>query len=85
MFIFLYSYTYIEYTLLLESQFEKLSNVRISDIWYEFIYDYHDCDQFKYLEINRYNWARNEHFYLKEYDLNYIIAFDLSLNYYYTL
>ena len=50
-----------------------------------FIYDYHDCDQFKYLEINRYNWARNEHFYLKGYDLNYIIAFALSLNYYYTL
>ncbi len=82
MFISLYYYTYIEYTLFLESQFEKLSNVRISDIWYEFIYDYHDCDQFKYLEINRYNWARNEHFYLKEHDLNYIIAFALSLNYY---
>lgn len=49
MFISLYYYTYIEYTLFLESQFEKLSNVRISDIWYEFIYDYHDCDQFKLL------------------------------------
>lgn len=82
-FISPYSYTYIEYTLFLESQFEKLSNERISDIWYEFIYDYHDCDQFEHLEINRYNWVRNEHFYLKGYDLNYIIAFALSLNYYY--
>ena len=83
-FISPYAYTYIEYTLLLESQLEKLSNERISDIWYEFIYDYHDCKQFKHLEINRYNWVRNEHFYLKGYDLNYIIAFALSLNYYYS-
>ena len=49
------------------------------------IYDYHDCNQFKYLEINRYSRARNERFYLKGYDFNYIIAFALSLNYYYTL
>lgn len=83
-FISPYAYVYIENTLLLKSKYQKLTSEKISDLWYEFIYEFHDCEQFKHLEINRYNWVRNEHFYLKGYDVNYIIAFSLSLDYFYT-
>lgn len=80
-----YENTFVEHEMYIEAINKKLSSDDISKIWDDFVSKYHEDNCFIQLAVNKYNWVRNEHFYLKGYDLNYILAFVYATYYYMNL
>ncbi|KZV02946.1 hypothetical protein [Lactiplantibacillus plantarum] len=60
----------------------QLSSDDFSDIWDQTIASYHRTNSFVQMPENRFNWVRNEHFYLNGYDAYYVVAFIYASNYY---
>lgn len=45
-----------------------------SDDFSNIITSYHRTNSFVQMSENRYNWVRNEHFYLNGYDTYYVVV-----------
>lgn len=77
-----YENSYVESILFNESKIRKLNSNDISKIWNDFVSDYHKTEFFLGKIDNKYNWVRNEHFYMKGYDFNYVISFIYSVDFF---